>query len=141
EIEPTALTELLLRLHAEYGRLPIYVTENGVACSDYVDPYRRVLDRDRISYLNDHLAALLDAVARGVDVRGYFLWSLLDNFEWAHGYSKRFGLTWVDYPSGTRIPKASFCWYREVVRSNSLPAARNGILAGTKPRGTSLLRP
>lgn len=133
EIEAGALTELLLRVRADYGRLPIYVTENGVACSDYVDPYRRILDRDRIKYLNDHLTALLDAVARDIDIRGYFLWSLLDNFEWAHGYSKRFGLTWVDYPSGTRIPKASFCWYREVVRTNSLPPVPSGALVGSKP--------
>ena len=80
-------------------------------------PTAQVRDPERIAYLRGHLGAVLDAIDAGVDVRGYFVWSLLDNFEWANGFSKRFGLTWVDYPSGTRIPKASFAWYRETVRS------------------------
>ena len=120
EIEPAALTELLLRLRDEYAPLPLYVLENGMAGDEYVAPDGGVRDPERIAYLRGHLGAVLDAIDAGADVRGYFVWSLLDNFEWANGFSKRFGLTWVDYPSGTRIPKASFAWYRETVRTGTL---------------------
>jgi beta-glucosidase len=121
EVEPAALTELLTRVSQEYTSLPIYITENGAACDDYVDPDGKVADTDRIEFLDGHLRALADAIAAGVDVRGFFVWSLMDNFEWAEGYSKRFGLTWVDYPSGGRLPKASFSWYRDVIAANALP--------------------
>jgi beta-glucosidase len=121
EVEPAALTELLTRVRQEYTSLPIYITENGAACDDYVDPDGKVTDTDRIEFLDGHLRALADAIAAGVDVRGFFVWSLMDNFEWAEGYSKRFGLTWVDYPSGRRLPKASFSWYRDVAAANALP--------------------
>ncbi len=76
-------------------------------------------DLARIRYLHDHLAALSDAIDAGIDVRGYFVWSLLDNFEWSMGYSRRFGLVWVDYPTGQRTPKASFDWYRRTVAANA----------------------
>jgi beta-glucosidase len=79
-----------------------------------------VLDNERIGYLDEHLGAVARAIEDGVDVRGYFCWSLLDNFEWAHGYGKRFGLVWVDYPTGRRVPKKSFSWYRDVVSANRL---------------------
>ncbi len=118
EVDPAALTDLLVRLHDDYKAPPIYLTENGAACHDYVDPNGEVRDKDRIEYLRSHLLAVSDAIARGVDVRGYFAWSLMDNFEWAYGYSRRFGLIWVDYPTGRRIPKASFSWYRSVIESN-----------------------
>jgi beta-glucosidase len=118
EMDPAGLGELLVRLHREYGGIPIIVTENGTACDDYLDPRGRVVDRDRINYLSVHVAALLDALASGVDVQGYLVWSLMDNFEWAHGYSKRFGLVYVDYPSGARTKKTSFDWYRELVAGN-----------------------
>jgi beta-glucosidase len=120
EIEPAALTELLLRLREEYAAPPLYVLENGMAGDEYVAPDGQVRDPERIAYLQGHIGAVLDAIEAGVDVRGYFVWSLLDNFEWANGFSKRFGLTWVDYPSGTRIPKASFAWYRATVRTGTL---------------------
>ncbi len=120
EIEPTALTELLTRVHAEYPGIPILLTENGVACSDYVAHDGSVRDAERIRYLDGHLRAALQARAAGVDVRGYFVWSLMDNFEWAHGYSKRFGLLWVDYATRARIRKDSFRWYAETVRANML---------------------
>jgi beta-glucosidase len=120
EIEADALCELLVNLNREYQLPPILITENGAACADYVDPDGAVLDPDRISYLHDHLRAVLTAREAGVDVRGYFVWSLLDNFEWAEGFSKRFGLTWVDYPTGTRIPKASFRWYQSTIRTRTL---------------------
>jgi beta-glucosidase len=96
------------------------LTENGAAYSDYVGPDGTVRDLERIRYLDGHLRAVLQSRQAGVDVRGYFVWSLLDNFEWAYGYSKRFGLVWVDYPSGTRIPKESFRWYGATVRAKAL---------------------
>jgi beta-glucosidase len=80
-----------------------------------------VRDPGRIAYLDSHLRAVHCAIAAGVDVRGYFVWSLMDNFEWSHGYAHRFGLIWVDYPSGARIPKASFEWYRQVIENQGRP--------------------
>jgi beta-glucosidase len=106
----------------EYARWPIYVTENGAACNDYVAPSGDVHDPERIRYLSGHLQAVLGSIEAGVEVRGYFVWSFLDNFEWAHGFSRRFGLAWVDFATGARIPKSSFAWYRDVVAANALPA-------------------
>ena len=111
EVYPGGLTELLLRLDADYRLPPLYITENGAAYRDrLVDG--RVADADRVRYLHRHIAALADALEAGVDVRGYFVWSLLDNFEWADGYSKRFGLFFVDYATQRRTPKDSALWYR-----------------------------
>ncbi len=121
-IEPDALHELLVRVHREYGPRPLYVTENGMGADDYADQEGRVVDHRRIGYLDGHLRAARRAIAEGADLRGYFVWSLLDNFEWALGYSRRFGLVFVDYPTQRRIPKASFEWYREVIARNGVPA-------------------
>jgi beta-glucosidase len=120
-VDASGLYELLRRLASDFPELPLVITENGAAYDDYADPTGRVNDPDRIRYVRDHLTAVHDAITDGVDVRGYFLWSLLDNFEWAHGYSKRFGAVYVDYPTGTRIPKASAHWYAEVARTGVLP--------------------
>jgi beta-glucosidase len=120
EVEPAALTELLDRLHQEYPHVPILLTENGAACADYVGQDGSVQDPERIRYLDGHLRAVLQAREAGSDVLGYFVWSLMDNFEWAYGYSKRFGLVWIDYPTRTRIPKDSFRWYAQTVRANAL---------------------
>ena len=120
EVDPGALTDLLALVQAEYPGVPLLVTENGAACADYVAPDSAVRDPERIGYLDGHLRAVLRARDAGVDVRGYFVWSLLDNFEWAQGYSKRFGLVWVDYPTGTRIPKDSFRWYRRTLADGKL---------------------
>ena len=120
EVDATGLTELLVRIKRDYADLPIYITENGAAFDDYVDPYGRVLDNDRIQYLKSHISAVHEAMEHGVDVQGYFVWSLLDNFEWSYGYSKRFGIVWVDFPTGTRLPKASFHWYATTVRDNAV---------------------
>ncbi|RFU87534.1 beta-glucosidase [Streptomyces triticagri] len=122
-VDATGLYDLLLRLAADFPRLPLVITENGAAFDDYADPSGAVNDPARIAYVRDHLAAVHQAVQDGADVRGYFLWSLLDNFEWAHGYSKRFGAVYVDYPTGTRTPKASARWYAEVARTGVLPPA------------------
>ena len=120
-IEPDGLGDLLVSLHDEYpGLPPVYITENGAAFHDYANPEGEVNDPERIDYLRGYLAGIHRAVESGVDVRGYFCWSFLDNFEWAEGYSKRFGLVHVDYPTQTRTIKASGRWYGELARSNRL---------------------
>jgi len=119
-VDPEGLTEMLVRIKEEYADLPIYVTENGRAVHDYVDPEGGVDDEERISYLDAHFRAAHDAIDRGVDLRGYMVWSFLDNFEWAEGYSKRFGIVFVDYGTQRRIPKASARWYSGVIRRNGL---------------------
>jgi beta-glucosidase len=117
-VDPSGLEDLLVRLHADHPGLPLMVTENGAAYDDVVDADGRVHDPDRIDYLRGHLDAVRRAVDAGVDVRGYFAWSLLDNFEWAQGYAKRFGLVHVDYPTGRRIWKDSAFWYRDMIRES-----------------------
>ncbi|MFN0182581.1 MAG: GH1 family beta-glucosidase [Aquabacterium sp.] len=111
EIYPSGLTELLLRLHRDWPVPPLYVKENGAA---FRDEYRdgRVPDSERTAYLAAHIAAVGDAVAQGVPMAGYMVWSLLDNFEWASGHAKRFGIVHVDYASQRRTPKDSALWYR-----------------------------
>ena len=99
--------------------LPLYVTENGAAFHDYVDPEGQVKDTERVAYLSDHFAEVLRAIEAGVDVRGYFVWSLLDNLEWADGYSRRFGLIFVDFGTQSRIPKASARWYQQLIASQA----------------------
>ncbi|MER8006228.1 MULTISPECIES: GH1 family beta-glucosidase [unclassified Streptomyces] len=125
-VDPSGLYDLLLRLKADFPGLPLMITENGAAFDDYVDPHGRVVDPDRIAYLRGHLSAVHRAIEAGVDVRGYFLWSLLDNFEWGYGYSKRFGAVYVDYPTGRRIPKESARWYAEVARTGAVPPRDGG---------------
>ena len=123
EIYPQGLTELLLKLKAEYALPPIYITENGMANGDAVTD-GVVADQARIAYVEMHLDALAAAMAQGVDVRGYFLWSLLDNFEWNSGYAKRFGIVHVDYATQQRTLKDSAKWYRDFL------AARSGTPTG-----------
>ncbi len=117
-VDPTGLTEQLVRVRRESTELPIIVTENGIALRDEPGPDGRVADGQRIEYLEAHLAAVERAIEAGVDVRGYFVWSLLDNFEWAHGYRPRFGLVHVDFATQRRTPKASAAWYADVIRAN-----------------------
>jgi beta-glucosidase len=119
-VDPTGLREVLLRLHRDYPALPLYLTENGAAYADRVDADGRVRDSDRIAYLHGHLTAAHEAIAAGVHLRGYFTWSLLDNFEWALGYSKRFGLIHVDYETQQRTLKDSALWYRDVIRRGGI---------------------
>ncbi|WP_433473153.1 GH1 family beta-glucosidase [Spirillospora sp. CA-142024] len=114
-IDATGMEELLLRLHREYPHTPLMITENGAAFDDVVDGDGRVRDDRRVAYLRDHIAAVERACRAGADVRGYFAWSLLDNFEWAYGYSKRFGLVHVDYTTGERTWKDSASWYRDTI--------------------------
>ncbi|HEX4834374.1 MAG TPA: GH1 family beta-glucosidase [Trebonia sp.] len=120
-VEPTSFSELLTRVVAPVvGGLPVYITENGSSWHDYVTQDGDVLDLERISYLHGHLGAVLDAINDGVNVRGYFAWSLLDNFEWAEGYAKRFGLTFVDFGTQSRILKHSGEYFARVTRANAL---------------------
>lgn len=114
EIYPQALTQHLVRISREYSPPPIFITENGMANADQVVE-GRVADTERIAYMRAHLQALALAVELGVDVRGYFYWSLFDNFEWNSGYTKRFGLFHVDYATQTRLPKDSAHWYRDFI--------------------------
>ncbi|MGC8509960.1 MAG: GH1 family beta-glucosidase [Acidimicrobiales bacterium] len=120
EVDASGLTELLVRIKGEYTDLPILITENGAAFDDYVDPNGHVLDHEREQYLHEHLVAVHDALDAGVRVIGYFVWSLLDNFEWSLGYSRRFGIVWVDFPTGARLPKASYDWYAGVIARNAV---------------------
>ena len=119
-VEAGGLLELLLRLDHEYTKLPLYITENGAAFHDYADPEGGVDDEERVDFLHAHFRAAREAIEQGVNLKGYFVWSLLDNFEWAEGYSKRFGIVYVDYPTQRRIPKMSARWYSEVIRRNGL---------------------
>ncbi len=119
-IDPPSFTELLVRVHRDYPEIPLMITENGAAFDDVVADDDGVHDPDRIAYVRAHLNALLDAMAEGVDVRGYFLWSLMDNFEWAFGYSKRFGIVHVDYATQRRRVKDSARWYRGVIAANAV---------------------
>jgi beta-glucosidase len=120
-VVPDGLRELLVGLKTAYGEKlpPIYITENGCAYDDAVGVDGKVHDDDRIAYLDAHLRAVAQAVDEGVDVAGYYTWSLLDNFEWAEGYTKRFGLVHVDYDTQRRTPKDSFAWYRDVIAAHA----------------------
>lgn len=120
-IEPDGLTELLVRIRDEFTDIPLYVTENGAAYHDYVTPEGAVQDPERIEFLRAHFIAAHKAIERGVDLRGYFVWTLMDNFEWTLGYSARFGIVYVDYRTQTRVPKESAGWYADVIRRNGLP--------------------
>jgi beta-glucosidase len=119
-VEPTSLTTLLLRLRRDYGDVPLVITENGASFEDPpVDGQAVVEDPDRVAYLRDHIAAVELAVGEGVDVRGYYVWSLLDNFEWEHGYDSRFGIVAVDFENQRRVPKRSALWYRDLIARHS----------------------
>ena len=129
EIDAAGLTSILCRVAEDYPAPPLYVTENGAAFVDTVGPDGAVHDRERTAYLAAHVAACRDAVAAGVDLRGYFVWSFLDNFEWAWGYGMRFGLVHVDFADQKRTLKDSALWYAG-------SAARNAPLPVDRPGGT-----
>lgn len=118
EIYPKGLYDLLIRLKREYPK-PIYITENGSAFNDILKD-GRIKDEKRINYLREHIKEAYNAIKDGVDLRGYFIWSLMDNFEWAHGYSKRFGIVYIDYETQKRILKDSAYFYKKVIETNGL---------------------
>ncbi|GHG57837.1 beta-glucosidase [Flavimobilis marinus] len=125
EVQPEGMTRLLLRLQEEYtgpAGTALYITENGCAYDDVPDAHGYVEDTDRLEFYDVHLRAVRDAMEAGADVRGYFAWSLLDNFEWAWGYHQRFGIVRVDFETQERTVKASGKWFSEVARTNVVPA-------------------
>jgi beta-glucosidase len=115
EIDPDGLRRVLARVRKEYSALPVHITENGAAFDDGPARNGSVQDRERRAYLAGHLDALAAAMREGSDVRGYHVWSLLDNFEWEEGYGKRFGIVHVDFATQRRTPKASACFYRDFI--------------------------
>ena len=121
EIRPEGLLEQLLDFRERYGEIPVYLTEKGCSCPDFPDSSGKVDDPERISYLRDYLEAGREALEQGVDLRGWFFWSLLDNFEWAEGYTKRFGLVYVDFETQERTPKQSFYFVQQVIVDNTVP--------------------
>jgi beta-glucosidase len=144
-IEPAGLTRILRRIRDEYGPLPIFVTESGAHFADYLNPEGTVEDVERIDYLKAHLGAAAEAIVEGVDLRGYFIWSLLDNFEWASGYGPRFGLVYVDFATQRRVPKRSALWYRDFIASctrvtEARRAAPGGIATGASASETAVPR-
>ena len=120
-IAPDGLEELLVDLGERFPDLPLMITENGAAFDDEVTD-GRVHDADRVDYLNRHFTAAHRAMQRGVNLQGYLVWSLLDNFEWGYGYSKRFGIVRVDYDTQERIVKDSGLWVSEVAKNKVTPA-------------------
>ncbi len=122
EVYPKGLFNILGRLHFDYSFPDLYITENGAAFVDEVGPDGQVDDPARLSYIKRHLAMIHKAIQIGVPVLGYFVWSLLDNFEWAYGYSRRFGIVYVEFQSQQRTLKSSAKWYRKVMLENELEA-------------------
>ncbi|HEX5826360.1 MAG TPA: GH1 family beta-glucosidase [Candidatus Limnocylindrales bacterium] len=114
-VTPEGLRNVILRVHRDYPPIPLYVTENGASYADYADPEGRVHDPERVEYLEGYMGAVAEAIEAGADVRGYYHWSLMDNFEWQEGYRSRFGLVHVDFPTQRRTPKTSAHWYRELI--------------------------
>lgn len=119
-IEPQGLFEVLCTIRDRYGRPPVVITENGLPYPDKIEVNGQIDDADRIKYLQSHLVAARDALAAGCDLRGYFVWSFLDCWEWTFGYDQRFGLVHVDFETLARTPKSSFAWYGSVSRSNQV---------------------
>lgn len=117
-IVPDAFLSLLRTLDARYDLPPLYITENGCSFPDEVGPDGTVDDSSRIEFLDAHIKAMRTAIDEGIDIRGYYTWSLLDNFEWAEGYHPRFGLVHVDYETQKRTPKKSYAWYRDLIASS-----------------------
>jgi beta-glucosidase len=133
EIQPDGLRELLVRVHTDYtdaAGVDLYVTENGAAFDDQVGPDGVVHDPERVEFLRAHLGAVLDAIDQGVPVHGYFYWSLLDNFEWAWGYEKRFGIVAVDYETQQRTVKDSGGEYARIIAARAVTDAPSGSRAG-----------
>lgn len=116
-ITPKAIKWAAKHLYERYN-LPIYITENGISCPDTLALDNKIYDPNRVDFINRYLFGLREAIDEGVDVCGYFYWSLMDNFEWAFGYTERFGLVYVDYPTQKRMIKDSGYWYKSVIESN-----------------------
>jgi len=120
EIYPQGIYDILKRVQDDYSPHAIYITENGAAFPDRLDKEGKIKDDKRIKYLKEHLSFAHKAIERGVKLKGYFVWSLIDNFEWTYGYSKRFGIIYIDYSTQKRIFKESAYWYQKVIKNNSI---------------------
>ena len=120
EICPSSLYQLLVRIKDEYTKLPLYITENGAAFDDSVTKDNKIHDIDRINYIKAHLQVLQEFIEVGGNLKGYYLWSFMDNFEWAYGYSKRFGMVYINYDTQERILKDSALWYKNVIKNRCL---------------------
>ncbi|HKO25924.1 MAG TPA: GH1 family beta-glucosidase [Solirubrobacteraceae bacterium] len=147
-VEPNGLYDTLVALDREAPRLPIFITENGCASDDYITPEGEVNDLERVEYLRGHLDAAWRAIQDGVNLAGYFHWSLMDNFEWARGYQRRFGLFFVDFPTQRRLAKRSARFYSEVARTGVLPSSEamlqpseGELVNGDLARASSAARP
>jgi beta-glucosidase len=134
-VEPRGLYEVLVRVTTDYDPPALYVHENGGAFPDQPDASGHVHDDDRIAFLDAHLRACHDAIAEGVDLRGFFVWSFLDNFEWAEGYAERFGIVHVEFASQRRTPKSSARWFGGVATTNALPPTQGDAGPGRPPAG------
>jgi beta-glucosidase len=132
EVVPQGLTELLLRLHRDWPVPPLFIKENGAAFKDSLVA-GRVHDAERTDYIARHIAAVGDALRHGVPMAGYMVWSLMDNFEWASGYAKRFGIVHIDYDTLARTPKDSALWYRDFLRQQKARRQAAGQLASHLP--------
>ncbi|VAW00381.1 beta-glucosidase [hydrothermal vent metagenome] len=132
---PQAFENVLRRIPAEFTNLPIYITESGGSFNDHVAPNGKVEDPERVRYLTGYLNAAAKAIESGVDIAGYFVWSLLDNFEWGEGYSKRFGLIYIDYATQERTPKSSAVWYRLLIERHAALATEPEDESGGFPKG------
>jgi beta-glucosidase len=137
EVYPQGMYETLMQVHSAYAFPALYVTENGAAYDDHLLPGGEIRDLPRIAYLRGHLRKVREVIQAGVPVRGYFVWSLLDNFEWTFGTTRRFGITYIDYPTGRRVLKASAHWYKAVISRNGLEASASNdqepAIGGLKP--------
>ncbi len=133
EVYPQALEDLLMRVTREYRPRKIFITENGAAYTDTMAASGIIADTRRVAYLRNHLASAHRALEAGAPLAGYFVWSLLDNFEWAHGYTKRFGLYNVDFSTQRRTPRDSAYWYRDVVAANAVDAGAPQSAMGRNP--------
>lgn len=120
EIYPEGLYDIIVKLRKEYTQLPIYITENGAAFDDTLSDKKRINDVERINYIKSHLLKIAELNQQGADIRGYYLWSFMDNFEWAYGYSKRFGIVYVDFKTQERILKDSALWYKDVIKNRAI---------------------
>ena len=120
EIRPEALYDLILRLRSEYTSVPMYITENGAAFDDVLTNDKHIHDARRTDYIKAHLTAIAEANTQGANVQGYFLWSLLYNFEWTYGYSKKFGIVHVDFETQERSLKDSALWYKHAISCRTI---------------------
>jgi beta-glucosidase len=124
-----------VRIKGDYGDIPIYITENGAAFADDIAPDGQVHDAQRVAFLEAHVAAAHRAIELGCNLKGYFVWSLMDNFEWAFGYSQRFGVVYVDYATQRRLPKDSARFWSRLARTNRLEPSGTTFAGGGGPAG------